>query len=263
MHDELCAVAEHDHEALCADERAPPLDDDLQHVLERDLLADCDGHVADCLEAEEGFLKLSAGALAGLIQAGVLDSDRRPPRKDHRGLLVGLGELLVGLLGEIQVAPHTLADHHRHTQEAAHRRMSSWKSVAARVLADITQAQGARILDQLAQHAPPPGQITHRAADGLIDARREELLELRLLIVEDTDGGVSRPRDRARPLEQPLQHDRGIELGRQRSTDIQQAANPLRLGRFRHLQSLEDGMTAPFICSCMASIPLPGVVFPA
>ena len=88
LHDQLLAVAQHDHEAARADERASALDDQLQHVLERDLPADRDRHVAGRLQPSNRLLGLLAAALAGLIQPGVVDRDRRPIGEDHRGLLV-------------------------------------------------------------------------------------------------------------------------------------------------------------------------------
>ncbi len=93
LHDQLLAVAQHDHEAAGAHQRASALDDQLQHVLERDLPADRDGHVAGRLDASKRLLELLAAALAGLICPRVVDRDRRPVGEDHRGLLVLFGEL--------------------------------------------------------------------------------------------------------------------------------------------------------------------------
>ena len=53
---------------LALDERAAALDDQLEHVLERDLAADRDRDVARRLEAPKGLLGLLAATLAGLIQ---------------------------------------------------------------------------------------------------------------------------------------------------------------------------------------------------
>ena len=66
----------------------PALDDQLEHVLERDLPADRDRHVTGRLETPKRLLELLAAALAGLVEAGVLDRDRRPLGEDHRSLLV-------------------------------------------------------------------------------------------------------------------------------------------------------------------------------
>ena len=93
VHDQLVALAQHDHEAARADERAAALDDQLEDVLERDLAADRDRDVARRLEAAQRLLELLAAALAGLVQARVVDRDRRPVGEDHRRLLVALGEL--------------------------------------------------------------------------------------------------------------------------------------------------------------------------
>ena len=110
LHDQLVAVAQHDHEAACADEGASALDDQLEHVLERDLSADRDGDVAGRLQAANRPLGLIAATLAGLIQAGVVDRDGSPVGEDHRGLLVALGELAALLLGQVEVAPRLPAE---------------------------------------------------------------------------------------------------------------------------------------------------------
>ena len=118
LHDQLIPVAQHDHEATGAHERTAALDDQLEHVLKRYLPADRDSDVARGLKATEGLLKLLAAPLADLVQPRVLDRDSRPPREHHDGLLVGLGELAVLLVGEIQVAPHLPADRGRARRES-------------------------------------------------------------------------------------------------------------------------------------------------
>jgi hypothetical protein len=140
LHDQLLAIALHDHDALRVDEHAPTLDDQLEHVLQGDLPADRERHIAGRLESPERPLRLCATTLAGLIQPGVVDRDRRPIGQDHRGLLVLLGELAAALLGQVQVAPHLPANHDRHTEEAAHHRMPRREAVARRVLTDLREA---------------------------------------------------------------------------------------------------------------------------
>ena len=90
LHDQLLPVAQHDHEAASADERAAALDDQLEHVLERYLPADRNGHVARGLKAAERLLELVAAELADLVESRVLDRDGRPLVRGSRGLLVGL-----------------------------------------------------------------------------------------------------------------------------------------------------------------------------
>ncbi len=107
VHDQLLAVAQHDHDAAGAHERAPALDDQLEHMLQRDLPADRDRHVAGRLQAPGRLLGLLAAALAGLIQLRVADRDRRPIGEDHRGLLVLLGELSVPCFSVRYRLPHT------------------------------------------------------------------------------------------------------------------------------------------------------------
>ena len=225
VHDQLLPFAQHDHEAPCAHERAPTLDDQLEHVLERDL-PDRHRHVARRLQAAEGLLRLLAAALTGLVQLRVADRDRRPVGEDHRGLLVCLGELAVRLLRQVQVAPHLAADHDRHPQEAAHRRMPRREPVAAGVLPDIRQPQRLRVLDQRAQHAPPAREVADRAARVLVDARRQELFEPAVALVEDPQRRVARPRDLPRRLEHAVKHDALVELGREDAAHVEQPPNP-------------------------------------
>ena len=142
-----------------------------------------------------------------LVQLGVVDRDRRPVGEDHGGLLVLLGELAVGLLGQVQVAPRLPADHDRHTQEAAHHRMPRGKPVAARVLANIGQAQRLWMLDQRAEHPSSARQIADRPVGLLVDSRGQELLELGALLVQDPQRRVARPGDLPRGLKHTVQHD--------------------------------------------------------
>ncbi len=91
--DEVGALAQQDHEAARLDERAPALGDQLEHGLELHLRADGDGDRARGLQAAGRVLELVAARGDGLVQAGVLDRDRRPRGEDHDGLLVDRVEL--------------------------------------------------------------------------------------------------------------------------------------------------------------------------
>src|SRR5438034_8365437 len=140
VHDELLALAQHDHETSRVDERAPALSDQLKHVLERDLSADRHGHVTGRLEAAYRLLGLPAASLARLIHPRVVDRNRGPHGEDHHRVLVALTELPVLLLGQIQVAPGLATDHDRNPQEAVHRGLSVRAAVADGLRADVLQA---------------------------------------------------------------------------------------------------------------------------
>jgi hypothetical protein len=53
-------------------------------------------------------------------------------------LLVGLVEVAVGLLGQVEVAPGLAADHDRDDEEIAHRRVTRREPEGAGVLGDVT-----------------------------------------------------------------------------------------------------------------------------
>jgi hypothetical protein len=71
--------------------------------------------------------------------------------------------------------------------------MARREPVAARVLADIGQAQRLGVFDQRAEHPPAARQLADRAAGLRVDPHDQELLKLRALVVEDPDRGVARP----------------------------------------------------------------------
>ena len=234
VQDELLALAQHDHEAPGAHERTPALDDQLQHVLQRNLSADRNRHITGRLQPPEGLLRLLAPALAGLIQPGVLNRDRRPIGKNHSSLLVGLCELATRLLGQVQVAPRLPADHDRHAQEAAHRRMPRREPVAARMLAHVGEAQRLRMLDQRTKNTSSARQVPDRPVGRLIDARCQELLKRTVLLVQDPKRGIARPSDLPCGLEDAVQHDALVELCRQGAAYLQQAANQQPFGDLAH-----------------------------
>ena len=79
--DEIVAVAQHDHDAAGVDQGSAPLDDQLEHAVKARLAADGGGDVARRLQAAHGAVLLDAAALAGLIEAGILDRRRRQRRR--------------------------------------------------------------------------------------------------------------------------------------------------------------------------------------
>ena len=92
-HDEHISLAEHDQHGACLHQRAPALDDQLEHPGELGV-ADRIGDVAGGLEAQQRPLGLFAATLALLVQPGILDR-RAGPLREHDGrLLVLVSELL-------------------------------------------------------------------------------------------------------------------------------------------------------------------------
>ena len=53
------------------------------------------------------------------------------------------------------------------------------------MVADVVEPQRARVVDQHAEDAAPARQVADRAVGVLVDAARDEALELAALVVED------------------------------------------------------------------------------
>ena len=116
-----------------------------------------------------GALELLASGGHVAIEPGVLDRDRRPVGQDDDGLLVvGRERLAADLLGEVQVPPRLAANEDRDAEEGAHRRVPRREAVGARMLADVVQAQRARVVDEHAEQAATARQV----ADGAVDRPR-------------------------------------------------------------------------------------------
>ena len=63
----------------------------------------------------------------------------------------------------------------------------------------------------------------------LVDAHREELLELPLFLVEDPECGVARAGELPRDVEHPVENVRQVELGDQRASDFDEPREPLAI----------------------------------
>ncbi len=194
-HHEPGLLGEQDHHPARAHERAPALDDQLEHAVEVGLAADRARDRGRRLEPAHGRLELVPAALGGLVEAGVLDRDPGPLGEDHDRVLVGRRERGAALLlGQVEVAPGLAADQHRRAEERRHRRVAGREAVGAGVVADAGQPQRPRILDQHAEDAAPAREVADRAPPLGVDAVREEALELAPLVVEDAERDVARAR---------------------------------------------------------------------
>ena len=83
----------------------------------------------------------------------------------------------------------------------------------------------------------PRGSDPIRSRRGFVDAHREELLELALVLVQDPERRVARARDFARHFEHTVENVRQVELGNQRPPDLDKTFEPLatEVARFRVL----------------------------
>ena len=112
--------------------------------------------------------------------------------------------------------------------------------------ADVGEAQRLRLVDQHAEHAPAVGQIPDRAVRLLVDALGDELLEQLPPLVEDADRGVASAGQLLGDLEQPVEHDVGLELLEEGPPDVEEPPEPGFVhglddtGRQRRLTSLSE-----------------------
>ena len=113
-----------------------------------------------------------------LVQARVLDRDRRLRGEELRELLVLVGEVgAAGLLGEVEVPVGDAAQHDRDAEEGLHRRMVGREADRARVFGDLVQSQRLRVTDEHAEDPSPPRQLADRGMRLGVDTRGEEALE--------------------------------------------------------------------------------------
>ena len=101
-----------------------------------------------------------------LVQPGVLDrqSGRRGERHDE--LLVDVGEhVAVGLVGEVEVAEHLVAQQDRHAEERRHRRVVRREAVAVGVGGEVGEAQRLGLDDQQPEDAVTFGEVADACRD--------------------------------------------------------------------------------------------------
>ena len=175
------------------------------------------------LQPLDGALQLGRALDAAPVQVRVLDRDPGPAREHGDGAHVELVELAALLVGEVHVPPRLAADQERDAEERLHRRMTGGEAVRARVHADVGEDQRARVLDQQPEHAAAARQVADLGARRRVDPRGQESLERAALLVEHADRRIARAGQLARRLEQPLQHDLGVQLGHERAARFQQA----------------------------------------
>ncbi len=105
--------------------------------------------------------------------------------------------------------------------------MTGRESVALGMLADIGQAQRARILDQDAEDTPTARELADPAVDRLVETRRDEPVELLAGLVEDPQRGVPSAGQALSLLEDSAKHGVRVKLGYQRLAHVKQAPKPL------------------------------------
>ena len=226
------ALGQQQHDGARVDQRAPALDDQLEHAIELGLAAQrhCDRQRR--LQPAHGTLELGAPALGGLEEARVLDPHARPRGEcDHCHLVGGRELAAAGLLGQVEVAPRPVPDQDRNTEERAHRRMRSREAVGLRMVTHVREPQRVRFVDEHAENPAPAREIADRPVRRLVDPEGHEALQPGAVLVEHADRRVLRARDLGRDLQQLAQDPLEVEVGDERAACAEQPAQ----GRIRQL----------------------------
>src|SRR5262249_46125827 len=123
------------------DETAKALGDEREQARKLELAGE---RVADLVQR----LELVRPAGCRLVEARVLDRDRRLRGEELRQLLVLLGELAALLLGQVEVAVRHAAKENGHAEEGAHRRVAGREADRPRIVRELLQPQRFGVSDQ-------------------------------------------------------------------------------------------------------------------
>ena len=178
-HDHLARLLVLDHERSGGHQRSAALGHEPQDQIEIGLAAERPRDLHGRVERVDGPLELGVLSVQAGVAPGVVDRYTRELGQQHDRLLVLLGELPAALLlGQVQIPERDPADQHRDPQERLHRRMAGRKTVGVRMGAHVGQPQRNRMRDQLAEHPSSLRQIADPFPIVLVDADRDEPLEL-------------------------------------------------------------------------------------
>ena len=184
-----------DHQRPGGHQRSSALGHQPQDQIEVGLTAERPRDLHGRVERVDGPLELGVLSVQTGVAACVVDRHTGELRQQHDRLLVLFGELLAaGLLGQVQIPERDPADQHRDPQEGLHRRMAVRKSIGVRMGAYVGQSQRHRMDDQLAEHASSLRQLADPLPIVLVDAERDEPLELGLRLVRQPERRVPRSR---------------------------------------------------------------------
>ena len=100
------------------------------------------------------------------------------------------------------------------------------------MVADVVEAQRARVVDQHAEDAAPARQVADGAMGLLVDPAREEPRELAACLVEDAERDVARAREVGGGLQQPVEHRLEVELGQQAAPGVDEPREPVLVQAF-------------------------------
>ncbi len=92
------------------------------------------------------------------------------------------------------------------------------------MVADPRQPQRLGVLDECPKHPAAARQVADRVCGGVVDAARDEALELGAVLVEHADRRVTGAGQLARGLQHMAEHRIEIELGDDEAANIDQGA---------------------------------------
>ena len=203
-----------DHQRPGRHQRSSALGNERQDQIQVGFAAERPRDLHGRVERVDRPLELDVLSVQAGVATRVVDRHTRELSQQHDRLLVLLGELPAAhFLGQVQIPEWDAADQHRDTQERPHRRMTRRKTIGMRMGAHIGQPKRHWVRDQLAEHASSLRQIADPFPIVLVDADRDESLELRARLVSHTQRRVPGSRKLPRGLEHAPEHHLEIELG--------------------------------------------------
>ncbi len=150
-------------------------------------------------------------AFAILVKPGVLDGDRGVGREHDRDLFVLVAELVsADLLGEVQVADGSLSAVDRHAEKGVHRCVMRWHPGELGMRRKVLDADGTRVGDEQAEQSVTRGWLPQLCPLGIVDAARDEPLQMITVCVQHTQRGEPGPDHHAGRFHDLRQH--GVEL---------------------------------------------------
>ena len=111
--------------------------------------------------------------------------------------------------------------------------------------ADVRDAQRLRAVDEDAEDAASARQVADRAVRLVVDAARDEALELAAVAIEDPERGVARARDLAGGFEHLVEHGLRVELRQQTPADVDEATEPCFVEMIVHVGKSPGGRDSP------------------
>ena len=160
-----------------------------------------------------GRLEPLAASLAEAVGAGVLDHEPGGARERLHEELVLLGErFAAGLLGQVEVAEDGAPDPDRDAEERGHRRVVGREADRLRMGRQVGHPDRLGLVDQQAEDAAPAWQVTDQPVLLLADPGGHELHQ-RPVGADHAEGGVPRPGQLGRGLDDPQEHAAQVEVG--------------------------------------------------